>query len=118
MQNKKQKTKNNCLKDNWNIKAPFPCQMHVLCFVLKVLVSYITKMGKKQKCIYGNVSYQLYKLGCAYNRMCWTKNTFSDVSSVKTMLKPLPERHSDQTTFSPVNMDVSCVDVLSACPLY
>ena len=47
-ENAKQKTKNNCLKDNWNIKAPFPCQMHVLCFVLSACQLHY-KNGKKQK---------------------------------------------------------------------
>lgn len=47
-ENAKQKTKNNCLKDNWNIKAPFPCQMHVLCFVLSACQLHY-KNGKKTK---------------------------------------------------------------------
>jgi hypothetical protein len=43
------KTKNNCLKDNWNIKAPFPCPNACFMFWFNVACQLHYKNGKKTK---------------------------------------------------------------------
>jgi hypothetical protein len=40
------KTKNNCLKDNWNIKAPFPCPNACFMFCFKCLSATLQKWKK------------------------------------------------------------------------
>ena len=52
-ENAKKKTKNNCLKDNWNIKAPFPCPNACFMFCFKCLSATLQKWKKNKSAYMG-----------------------------------------------------------------